>query len=108
MKKLLATAVNNPMNTKEVNYCGYGKSVLIKPPHWALFNASCKIHDDNYKAGTTKEEKLEADLGFLWRMLQDINQQTDYKKKRTAARTAIIYYALVRVFGILSFNWRRK
>lgn len=96
------------MKFREVNYCGYGKSVLIKPPYWALFNASCKIHDDNYKEGGTKEDRLEADLGFLWRMLQDINQQTDYKKKRTAARTAIIYYALVRCFGIFSYKFKRK
>lgn len=88
------------------NYCGFGKSVWFRPPMWALFNASCFVHDNNYKAGGLKEERLNADLGFLWRMLQDINSLDCYKGKKNAARTAIIYYILVRCFGWISFKFK--
>jgi hypothetical protein len=86
------------------NYCGFEKAKLTRPPYWALFNASCKIHDDNYTDGGAKEDRLKADLGFFWRMLEDINKLEDYKSKKRATRYAIIYYICVRCFGRFSFN----
>ena len=86
------------------NYCGFEKAKLTRPPYWALFNASCKIHDENYTVGGTKEDRLKADLGFFWRMLEDINRLDNYKSKKRAVRYAIAYYICVRTFGWLSFS----
>ena len=89
---------------REVNYCGFGKSYFIRPPYWALLNASCLKHDSAYSMGGTKEDRIKADIGFLWRMLEDINKLEDYNRKRKAVRIAILYYILVRMFGWISFN----
>ena len=76
----------------------------IHPPFWWLYSASAKIHDDNYKKGGTKADRLEADLGFLHRILLDANDIKTYNKKRVAVLTAITYYVLVRGFGWLFFK----
>lgn len=88
------------------NYCGFEKAKIMKPPKWALYNASCQIHDENYTLGGTKEDRLKADLGFFWRMLEDANRIEDVKLKKSAVRLAIIYYICVRMFGFLSFNYK--
>jgi len=89
---------------KEINYCGFGKSVFIRPPFWALQSASCKIHDDNYKKGGTEEDRLTADVGFLKHMLLDISDMP-YQRKSRAAFSACVYYLLVRTFGWISFKY---
>lgn len=99
------------MKNKEINYCGFGKSIFLRPPYWSFHNASCKIHDDNYEKGGTRLDRLTADVGFLWRMCQDSNEQTEYKKKRAAVYSAIIYFLLVRLFGWIPFfcvNWLKN
>ena len=93
---------------KEINYCGFGKSVFIRPPFWALQSASCKIHDDNYKKGGTEEDRLTADVGFLKYMLKDISSMVCYKHKRKAVLWAVIYYLLVRAFGWITFNTKKN
>jgi hypothetical protein len=89
---------------KETNYCGFGKSVFIRPPYWALQNASCEIHDQNYKKGGTEEDRLKADVGFLKHMLMDISVMP-YKKKARAAFSACLYYLFVRALGRLTFKY---
>lgn len=87
------------------NYCGFGhsKATWLRPPFWYFQNASCKIHDENYENGGTRLDRLTADVGFLWRMLNDANKQETYCKKRNAAYSAILYFMFVRLFGWLSF-----
>lgn len=92
---------------KEISYCGFGKSLFIKPPFWSFQNASCKIHDENYKEGGNKEDRLTSDAGFLWRMLQDANKQKCMSCKKKAIYSAILYFLLVRIFGWISFRWKR-
>ena len=94
------------MKNKEINYCGFGKSMFIKPPFWSFQNASCKIHDDNYKAGGNIMDRMTADTGFLWRMLEDANEQKELLNKKKAVYSAIIYFILVRLFGWISFKYR--
>jgi len=91
----------------KINHCGFGKSVFIKPPFWSFQNASCKIHDDMYKSGGTSIDRLTADTGFLWRMCQDANQQQTLLKKKMAVYSAILYFIAVRLFGWLSFNYKK-
>lgn len=88
------------------NYCGFGHSQIIKPPYWALFTADCEIHDSNYTLGGAKEDRLNADLGFFWRILSDVNKVGDYKKKKRAIYIAILYFLCVRLFGWASFNYK--
>lgn len=76
---------------------------IFHPPFWWLFNASAEIHDINYQEGGTKEDRLNADTGFFWRMVQDANQ-LQYKQKKKAMRYAVVYYILVRCFGWIAFN----
>lgn len=95
-------------NNKETNYCGFGHSEIIKPPYWAIFNADCSIHDDNYKEGGDREDRFKADLGFFWRMLSDINKLEKLSDKRRATYTAICYFVAVRFFGWISFRWYNK
>ena len=49
---------------------------------------------------------MKADIGFLWRMCEDANQQEKLNKKRKAIYSAIVYFMLVRLFGWISFNWK--
>jgi len=91
---------------KKINYCGFGKSFLIKPPYWAFHNASCEIHDADYKKGGNRGDRLKSDLGFLWRMLQDANKQKCICLKKKAIYSSIIYFLLVRIFGLFAFNWK--
>jgi len=89
----------------EKNYCGW--KGFIPPPKYKFYNASCKIHDENYEIGGNAEDRLRADVGFLKHMLIDIN---DFKKndKRTATLWACLYYIGVRSLGWISFNWHKK
>lgn len=91
----------------EKNYCGFKKAVFIKPPFWSFHTASCKIHDENYEAGGSSIDRMTADTGFLWRMLHDANKQQTLFKKKLAVYTAIIYFIAVRIFGWMSFKWKR-
>jgi hypothetical protein len=84
------------------NYVGLGWLAFIKPPEWKTFNASAYTHDKNYSKIKTKEERLQADLGFLWRNLSDCNKVIGYNKKRYLVLVAINYYILVRLFGWIS------
>jgi len=88
------------------NYCGFKKGLLIRPPFWSFQNASCKVHDDNYEIGGEISDRLTADIGFLWRMCEDANEQPTVLKKKLAVYSAILYFLAVRSFGWISFNWR--
>ncbi len=90
---------------KQYNYCGFKKSLFFKPPFWSFHNASCKIHDENYIQGGKKLDRMTADIGFLWRMCQDANQQETLSLKRKAIYSAILYFILVRFFGWITFSW---
>lgn len=90
------------------NYCGFEKAKIARPPKWALFNASCQVHDEAYTVGGNKDDRLKADLGFFWRMLEDVNKLENYKLKKKAVKYAIIYYICVRMFGWLSFNYGKE
>lgn len=87
------------------NHCGFGKSILFKPPFWSFQNASCKIHDDNYEMPLKRDtaNRLMADVGFLWRMCEDANEQPTVFKKKLAVYSAIAYFLAVRFFGWMSF-----
>ena len=90
---------------EQKNYVGFDwTQKWFHPPFWWLVNASAYIHDNNYTIGGTKADRLNADTGFFWRMLSDINKIEDYKKKKKAIYTAIIYFLCVRLFGWISFN----
>jgi len=91
---------------KETNYCGFGKSLIFKPPFWSFQNASCKEHDDNYTKGGNVADRLRADVGFLWRMCEDANEQPKTSLKKKAVYSAILYFLLVRAFGWISFKWK--
>lgn len=80
----------------------------FRPPLWFLFNASAKIHDENYENGGTRLDRMTADIGFLWRMCQDANRLENLKEKRKAIYTAILYFILVRLFGWITFLWYNK
>lgn len=87
------------------NYVGFKLlQDYIHPPFWWLYTASAKIHDENYQTGGTRTDRLKADLGFFWRILEDANQIKDTWQKRKAVYTAILYFILVRMFGWISFN----
>lgn len=90
----------------DVNYCGFGKSLLFKPPFWSFQNASCKVHDENYKNGGNSNDRLNADVGFLWRMIKDANEQENKWKKKQAVYSALVYFILVRCFGWITFRWK--
>jgi hypothetical protein len=92
---------------KIINYCGFGKRNWGLPFDYQI-TASCKTHDENYEQGGTKDQRLQADLGFLWRNLSDINKIQDYNKKRFYVVMAIIYYLLVRSFGWISWYIANK
>ena len=91
------------MKIFKINYCGFGKRNWGLPFDYVI-TASCKIHDDIYEIGGTKDQRLQADLGFLWRNLSDINKIEDYRKKKRYAKLAILYYILVRTFGWISWG----
>ena len=74
------------------------------PPFWWLYNASASIHDDNYSKGGTREDRLIADIGFFWRIIEDTKRIEDWKTCRRAVNTAILYYKLVRMFGWIAFK----
>lgn len=91
---------------KKTNYCGFGKTLFFRPPFWSFQNASCQIHDNNYKKGGKIIDRLTADVGFLWRMCADANEQPTIWKKKCAVYSAIVYFILVRLFGWISFKWK--
>lgn len=63
-------------------------------------HSNAKKHDDSYTAWGTEKERIEADTGFLRRLLWD-------SQWRPFARLcAYIYYFLVRAFWSSSFNYK--
>lgn len=87
------------------NHCGW-RWVPIKPPYWFFHTASCEIHDQNYEEGGTASDRLRADVGFLWRMIQDANRLSANKKK-VAVTWACLYYFAVRLFGWITFKYKK-
>lgn len=86
------------------NYVGFDWiQDIIHPPFWWLYTASAKIHDENYAKGGTSKDRLRADLGFFYRILDDANKIEDIKQKKKAVFIAILYYILVRMFGWIAF-----
>ena len=88
------------------NYCGFKKAMILRPPFWSFQTASCKVHDENYEIGGKVMNRLTADVGFLWRMCEDANQQPTVFKKKLAVYSAIAYFIAVRLFGWISFKWK--
>lgn len=107
---MVANRTMNKANKSKsnINYCGFGKSMFFKPPFWSFQNASCKIHDRNYKKGGDSMDRMTADTGFLWRMLSDANKQICLNNKKRAVYSAIIYFMLVRFFGWITFNYHGR
>lgn len=88
------------------NYVGFSwLQKWIHPPFWWLVNASAFIHDQNYKKGGSKIDRLNADIGFFWRAFQDANKIDSFTQKRFAIAITLLYYVLVRLFGWISFNY---
>ena len=58
-------------------------------------NNSCKIHDQGYKKGGSKETRLIVDTNFLINMI---------KEAPNKVTLASIYYQTVRLFGWLRFK----
>lgn len=94
---------------KEENHVGFKfTQKWLRPPMWFLFNASAKIHDDNYSKGGTRMDRLTADIGFLWRMCADANLQKTVLLKKCAVFSAIAYFIAVRALGWISFKWKNN
>lgn len=88
------------------NYLGFDwMQNWIHPPFYWLYNASAKIHDENYTKGGTAEDRLKADIGFFWRMVEDTKRIENWKERKRAVRLAILYYKLVRAFGWIGFKY---
>lgn len=77
---------------------------FFHPPFWWLYTASAEQHDRAYEIGGTREDRLKADLGFFWRILEDANQIENMRLKVKAVYTAIAYFILVRMFGWIAFK----
>lgn len=96
---------------KEMNRRNYvGFSFMQKwfhPPMWYFVNASARIHDENYRKGGTKYDRLVADLGFYRRIIKDVNLITDNRLKIKAYYIAKLYYTLIRSFGWIAFNYKK-
>ena len=83
------------------NNCGFGKRKTFFPIDYVI-QANCKVHDLNYEVGGTREDRLKADIGFLWRNLSDINKLKKHKERELYF--ALVYFFLVRLFGWLTFK----
>lgn len=83
------------------NGCGCQSGILryVKPPYAGRFYVPCCIHDDDYDKGGTKRDRKIADV----RLYKNMLKRSDNWKHRTVA---IFYYASVRLFGRLFFNFK--
>jgi hypothetical protein len=87
------------------NYVGFDWAQnWFHPSFWWLYNADAFEHDRNYTIGGSPEDRLRADIGFFWRMVEDTKRIEDWKKRKKAVRIAILYYKLVRAFGWIAFK----
>jgi hypothetical protein len=87
------------------NYVGFDWAQnWFHPPFSWLYSADAFIHDQNYTIGGTAEDRLRADIGFFWRMVEDTKRIENWKTRRRAVNTAILYYRLVRLFGWIAFK----
>lgn len=91
---------------KKIDYCGYGSSSKFRFQQDYVLTASCEQHDKNYEEGGDRNDRLKADVGFLWRMLSDCNKIVGYWDKKKALYTALLYFILVRIGGFKTFNYK--
>lgn len=68
-----------------------------------FFEASCRHHDFNYRRGGTKDDRLDADRGFLKAMIRDV-KRLHWSLQLPAAAEAVTFYGLVRLFGRFQFE----
>lgn len=84
------------------NGCGAG--IFVAPKKGVHFE-SCVKHDYDYERGGGERERLMADLRFLQDMLQRLaDLKEGFWATRIAMWQAVLYFALVRLFGWYHFN----
>ena len=85
---------------------GYWGDFLVPDRIWWLsIERACRIHDWMYALGETREDKIEADLYFLFNMLELIRAGTRSRILRYLRdRTAFTYYQAVSYGGDEFFN----
>jgi len=84
-------------NDKNTYYCGaWWTPKLIRRILSIRFNASCKVHDLDYK--TTRFTREEADARFLLHMLRQAKGSMFWKMM------ANLFYFSVRILGKLSYG----
>lgn len=75
---------------------------------WLLFNwffeASCNRHDEGYGEGGDEHRRFECDWKFWMAMKRDVKRLAKWKRP-AAWLVAISFYALVRAFGWMMFNY---
>lgn len=79
---------------------GWIKALLF---NW-FFEASCDKHDIGYAQGGDEVRRFECDWKFLHAMLRDTRRQKGYLKP-LCYLLAWVFFALVRLFGWLQFNY---
>ena len=85
------------MQDKDQYYCGaWWTPKFIRRILSVRFNASCKIHDLDYK--TTRFTREEADTRFLLHMIRQAKSSVFWEV------IATIFYISVRILGKLSFG----
>jgi len=91
-----------------VGGCGpghFGDYLVPDRIWWLSIERACRIHDWMYAQGETPEGKIEADLYFLFNMLELIRVDTRSRILRHLRdRTAFTYYQAVAYKGGKSFN----
>ncbi len=95
---------------RECNGCGpSGWLSLIVPDKICDIDIShiCDLHDYEYYKGSTTQDKINADINFLYNLLKylskNINIQKDKKKWHKCRNIAIKYYEAVDRFGFMAF-----
>lgn len=64
--------------------------------------SNANLHDKSYEKGGTERDRIEADVGFLERLLAD-SQGSAWKRL-----CAYLFYFTVRIFGKPSFNYKKE
>ena len=102
---------SDDVRRRMVNGCGPGgwKVDIIPDTVWGLsIEAACNIHDWMYSAGSTIEDKREADRVFLNNMLRIVNHYTSNRILLWLRRRRVFkYYEAVHLCGGPAF-WKDK
>ena len=95
---------------RECNGCGPSGWLSLLIPDKILdidISHICDLHDYEYYKGSTAEEKIKADINFLYNLLtylsKNINIQKEKRRWFKARKIAIKYYEAVDRFGFMAF-----